>query len=772
MQEPSQGIQRELLGHVHLVSTYRFPQLAQIHPDKVAEYLLSAPKIARDQATFYWTYLDRPADGTVLLVWQSPQLGSDFPSDGYIWSPGESPFAIEVTGGYTLEMYQQKTGYAPNEPIATHTRRRYRLMASRTNPGGPSPDPSLWIIHYTQCEPQDRVPSNVIPVDIRVREIMNTRAYLHSHGQIVQKEFMLHDRQNWPSIAFPRGQPRGQPMYAQGAPPPRVPQTMAYPPQPHHSAGPPSKKAKTQASANAAAAAAAAAANAAPSLDADDEEDFSRGDLFDLTTPRDISMARYKQNHEWMEEILNSPYAIHQIIPSDLGLGVRGELQSLTDGIFDAPLDPAKDVVKYSYVGRLDSGKAEMFRQRANEHISETNAEIERMKAKHAKRLAKFKRGSAITQAEKQLRTAVENPDDVGGEIWRLEGKIEENEEGKVTNKAAARVSDIVAQVEASVGRHAAAVKELIRIQDGGYEEAPTIHSPPPVVPTPHVATPASHNGSVNASVNGSHNGSNGSQHSGVLVGDADMDMSNSAAGLLDQYHTGLSSNATPGTGSNFPTPQPHLQAHSAAGTPSNLHIASPQPTPRAQEPAADVSMANTGNEQVTSDTAGGDWVVVPPGGVSPANSGSGSGTGSAQAQPTQAKSTSPTPPLPNPAVANTTHSEPPSNPSPHPPTTAPTSNVNTPGTTTSNHNANNNGTPLPDFHTSPNDFADLGDLEGTEELASFGNDGGDLGDLGLDMDVDVDVDVGMDDSAFGDAFHGVEPRGNGDDGDGLGDGM
>lgn len=87
-------------GHVHLVSTYRFPSLAQLHPDKVAEYLLGAPKIARDQSPFYWTYLDRPADGTVLLIWQSVSLGPEFPSDGYVWSPGESPYAIDVPGGY------------------------------------------------------------------------------------------------------------------------------------------------------------------------------------------------------------------------------------------------------------------------------------------------------------------------------------------------------------------------------------------------------------------------------------------------------------------------------------------------------------------------------------------------------------------------------------------------------------------------------------------------------------------------------------------------
>jgi SWI/SNF and RSC complexes subunit Ssr4 N-terminal len=87
-------------AHVHLVSTYRYPALPSIHPDKVAEWLSDAPRIARDQASFYWTYLDRPIDGTILLVWQSPSLGNDFPSDGYIWAPGETAFQVEVAGGY------------------------------------------------------------------------------------------------------------------------------------------------------------------------------------------------------------------------------------------------------------------------------------------------------------------------------------------------------------------------------------------------------------------------------------------------------------------------------------------------------------------------------------------------------------------------------------------------------------------------------------------------------------------------------------------------
>ncbi len=615
-------------------------------------------------------------------------------------------------------MYVHKTGYSPGEQLATHSRRRYRLHPSKfPNHQGPSPDLSLWLIHYAPAEPRDRIPINVIPIDPRYRDIMNTRTYLHQQGQIVQKEFMLHDRQNWPSIAFPRGQARGPAgMYGANLPPARIPQTMAYPPQ-HPTAGPPAKRPRTQPPAQ-------AAASTVAVLDVDDEEDTSRGDLFDHTTPREISMTRYKQNHEWMEEILSSPYAIHQIIPADLGLGLRGELGSLTAGIFDAPYDPDKedkDTTRSTYCGRLDPEKAAEFRNRANESIAQSKKDIEKMKAKHAKRLAKFKKGSLISISEKALRTAVDNPSDTGPEYWRLEGKIdlEENEDGKVVARAPAKVADIVAQVEASVGRHAAAVKELVRIQDGGYEEAVAIPSPPPVAPVSHISPQDSHNGS-----------NNGSNHSGVMV---DMDMGNSAAGLLDQYHTGISSGATPGS-SAF-TPQPHLQHHSSSNTPSNHPVPSPRPAQQAQhQQSHDISMADAG-EGSTDMTGTGDWVVVPSGGISPT-------TSAPLQQSTMATTSDHAYQAP---VLTTT--APSANPSPIPTTT---SSANTPG--------------MPDFHTSPNDFADLGDLDTAgDALASYGDDSGELGDLGMDMD------VGMDDSAFGEAFHGVEPReGEGDNG--LGD--
>jgi hypothetical protein len=55
----------------------------------------------RDQNTFFWTYLDRPADGMIYLTWQPLEvMGTAFSTDGYIWPSAEVAYSMEVEGGY------------------------------------------------------------------------------------------------------------------------------------------------------------------------------------------------------------------------------------------------------------------------------------------------------------------------------------------------------------------------------------------------------------------------------------------------------------------------------------------------------------------------------------------------------------------------------------------------------------------------------------------------------------------------------------------------
>ncbi|UKZ62658.1 uncharacterized protein TrAtP1_003897 [Trichoderma atroviride] len=228
-----------------------------------------------------------------------------------------------------LEIYYLKAGYIPGEQFTLHARRRFRLVPVAGHPNPPQPDPNLFIVHYGPAEMNDRVPVAMIPYDERVNAIMQQRHFLQRAGQIRRKEFMLSDRVNWPSLPELTRQQLGPQMNPRG-----VPQQMAYPAQPPPP-GPPSKRARhgqNQAQQ-------AALPPGMPPVDAafDDDEDISRGDMFDHLTPREISMSRYQQNHEWMEEILSSAYRIGQITPADLGLGLKGGAGISDRGYFHCP---------------------------------------------------------------------------------------------------------------------------------------------------------------------------------------------------------------------------------------------------------------------------------------------------------------------------------------------------------------------------------------------------------------------------------------------------
>lgn len=590
-----------------------------------------------------------------------------------------------------LEIYYQKAGYIPGEQYALHARRRFRLVPVPGHPNPPQPDVSLFIVHYGPAEPNDRVPINMIAYDERVNTIMQQRHFLQRAGQIRRKEFMLSDRVNWPQLPDPTRQQPQQPMAPRG-----VPQQMAYPPQIPQ--GPPAKRAR-----HATNQAQQAVIPGMPQLDAafDDDEDVSRGDMFDHITPREISLARYQQNHEWMEEILSSPYRINQITPADLGLGFKGELASLTEGIFAAPAGDASTVVTDKpYIGRLDPVQADEFRKRVNAHIETTKADIERMAAVQAETLAQFKKSSLINAKEKELRNVVEG---TGTEIWRVEGKIDPHDEDSqpwsVTKKP---VEETVAEVERAVGRKVGSRPPVVRVQDGGYQ-APA--------PEPSAAVIAA------ASRQASHDGS---QNSGVMVGESDVDMGNTAAGLLDQMGTGMSATSTPMN--NFPTPQAQLSgAQSGAATPAHPHV-------HGQHAPGDVAMGGTDDgarDSTAPDqgTGSGEWVVVPKGGATPPNaqapetSGVGAGASTATVADSEAAK----------------HAA------------KPSSGVGTPAMT-------DGGSASFD----QNDFSSLGDLDTAgDALASF--DGptldGSAGELGEGLDLNMD----MEDSAFGDAFHGVD---------------
>ena len=168
----------------------------------------------------------------------------------------------------------------------------------------------------------------------------------------------------------------------------------------------------------------------------DDEEDTSRGDLMDFLTPRDISTMRYTQHHEWMEEIFSSLYATNKIVAVDLGLGRTGELEALTHGFFEAPTGGTPDPEsreKTFCASNLDSERAGDFTKHAYEKIANIKADMEKMKRKHAKRMTKLGRGSIFSDAEKRLRSMISSASETGTDVWRMGLQIHNPVNGDAT---------------------------------------------------------------------------------------------------------------------------------------------------------------------------------------------------------------------------------------------------------------------------------------------------------------------------------------------------
>ncbi len=380
-----------------------------------------------------------------------------------------------------------KSGFDPyRENVATHSRRRYRLIPHRGEELR-TYDSSLWIVHYSRAAHQDHVQGHK---DLLASQnsVLQQRKFW-SHQQLIRKEFMLHDRSNWPSINLPPGHVSRY-----------VPQAMGYPGNviSHMNRSQQQKYMQQQQQASGQKAIIGPPANKRMRMDLnapvhpgqrqpvphpsagvahdipiDDEEE--RGDLMDYLTPRDISTVRYMQHHEWMEEIFNSPYSTSQIVPIELGLGRKGELEALTRGFFHAPtsttptIPPSGD--QPPRVGRLEAGKAEDFSRKAAETVAEIHAEMDRMKRQHAKRMAKLSKSATIRDAERALRSAPIDPVESGTTNLNLHSTRSSATGDTPGSRPQKGVNSIAAEVEALLGKSVLPIKEAECIQKGGLED-------------------------------------------------------------------------------------------------------------------------------------------------------------------------------------------------------------------------------------------------------------------------------------------------------------
>jgi len=193
-----------------------------------------------------------------------------------------------------------------------------------------------------------------------------------------------------------------------------------------------------------------------------DEGSAPTGDLLDVLTPREISVTRYTQHHEWMEQILSSPWAVGKIERVNLGLGLAGdELSPLTEGIVGWEPDIAEPVVVASGAGgkadeveveKLTQAHVEKLEGRVRKFMEEGEAQIARMREEHRQRMEEMEGLSLFKDLERRLTEAMD------------EGAVEEGkgEEDRET------VEEVVREMERRTGAKVGRREEVVTVSRGG----------------------------------------------------------------------------------------------------------------------------------------------------------------------------------------------------------------------------------------------------------------------------------------------------------------
>jgi len=382
-------------------------------------------------------------------------------------------------------MAVQHAGFRPHvDAVTCHARRRYRLLAKSPNVNAGPPDRCLSIVHYTRAEQQRVAPVSNVRISPQQNFVMQQRHAIEQQGRLETFEFLLHDRDRWPSVKQVPG--RGfVPSVAGQAGLAHLGNARFAGGHYQGQQGPVAKRQRTST-------VGMGGGQMVDLADEDIEGEHAAGDVLDVMSQREVSFHRFKQHHEWMEEVVSSPYATRQIEPVYLGLGLMGELSGLTKGVFETVEDAAKQLLREGGdegdakpVGKIPQDKMKTFEIRVNEYLEEGQAEIKRMKEEHAQRMAEMRKGKSLNKAEKRLRNARWIDDDVSQATLN----------GLVSGKGAAEKAEpIIQEVESAVGP-ISAQKQLKLRQAGGLKEK--------VVPQPEPPT----NGMNGINGNGASNG-------------------------------------------------------------------------------------------------------------------------------------------------------------------------------------------------------------------------------------------------------------------------
>ncbi|KAI0088622.1 hypothetical protein BDY19DRAFT_994000 [Irpex rosettiformis] len=228
------------------------------------------------QVPFQWTYIDRPVDGQVLLIFLTNQMS--FPIDGIRYQDQEQRYTIPVGSTRELEVSEVKFGFIPgHDNVASRIRRRYRMIK-----GG---HPQLILVHYSRGQSIPIVPSLNQPIRSYPLRPPNEPAVFVVGPRQGQKVY-----QNGGAPGSMPGPDRGMPPIGFGDP-----QAMLAQRNNAMEALERRNRAERERSASM-----VARTGAQARVEEEDSADES-----EMISIRNLALARYRRNHEFMNAVFN-----------------------------------------------------------------------------------------------------------------------------------------------------------------------------------------------------------------------------------------------------------------------------------------------------------------------------------------------------------------------------------------------------------------------------------------------------------------------------------
>ncbi|KAL1918797.1 uncharacterized protein VTP21DRAFT_2819 [Calcarisporiella thermophila] len=334
------GPPTDLRSELFLRATFMYPAADQLSPEVAANLLTKASSL-KSQLQFAWSYIDKhEVDGQIYLVYVTAS-DDQYPHDGLQYMSEERHSNVTLQDGRVLRVSTRMHGFRPQEQYTSMVRTRFRLLS----PG----EQQLEILYYKRMDQNARIPADSTvarpaPRRYPLPQISTQPSNPFLTGGALPSYHVV----NAPiSNATPHGQRPFQMPSQHGfiRPPAQMPVAHGFP---QHSPPRASPKKQIQNPQQVA---------RVPHAPTEEAEEPS-GDELDHISFRELAMARYKRNHDYMSEIF-TPYNASRLIPVSLN---------------------------------LTASKGE----KAKELKAKIEEDVEAMKAGHAKRMEESKRSAEV----------------------------------------------------------------------------------------------------------------------------------------------------------------------------------------------------------------------------------------------------------------------------------------------------------------------------------------------------------------------------------------